>query len=119
MCLEQLMWLDAGTVLRIEWAFDVIVVRRIGLDEEIRYEEERLVDLETLAAMRGGLGENYRRSLQAILTAVPDGLIFAEIVMALRERQHHTVHRGTIHAILRSGGFVQKDRRWFAALMGR
>jgi len=26
-----------------------------------------------------------------------------------------TIHRGSIHAILQSGGFVQKDRRWFAA----
>jgi hypothetical protein len=112
---ERLMWLDAGTVLRVEWAPDVVVIQRVGQDEEIRHEEERLVDLEALATMRGGLGESYRRSLQAILTAAPNGLIFAEIVIALRERQQHTVHRGTIHAILHSGGFVQKDRRWFAA----
>jgi hypothetical protein len=112
---DRLMWLDAGTVLRIEWAPDVVVIQKRSQDEEIRHEEERLVDLEVLATMRGGLGENYRRSLQAILTAAPDGLIFAEIVIALRERQRHAVHRGTIHAILHSGGFIQKDRRWFAA----
>jgi hypothetical protein len=112
---DRLMWLEAGTVLRIEWAPDVIVIQKLSQDEEIRDEEERLVDLEALATMRGGLGENYRRSLQAILTAAPEGLVFAEIVIALRERQHHAVHRGTIHAILYSGGFVQKERRWFAA----
>lgn len=111
----RLTWLDAGTVLRIEWAPDVIVFQRIGQDEAVRNEEERLVDLEALAALRGGLGENYRRSLQAILAAAPDGLTFAEVVIALRERQQHEVHRGTIHALLSSGGFVRKDRRWFAA----
>ncbi len=112
---DRLMWLDAGTVLRIEWAPDIIVIQKIRQDEAVRDEESRLVDLEALATMRGGLGENYRRSLQAILTAAPEGLTFAEIVLALRKRQQHDVHRGTIHAILYSGGFVQKDRRWFAA----
>jgi hypothetical protein len=45
----------------------------------------------------------------------PDGLTFAEIIIALRERQQHEVHRGTIHALLSSGGFVQREHRWFAA----
>jgi hypothetical protein len=112
---DRLMWLDAGAVLRVEWAPDVIVIQKVGQDEAVRNEESRLVDLEALATVRGGLGENYRRSLQAILTAAPEGLVFAEIVLALRKRQQHEVHRGTIHAILYSGGFIQKDRRWFAA----
>jgi len=112
---DRLMWLEAGTVLRIEWAPDVIVMEKVGQDEAVQNEEARLVDLETLATLRGGLGENYRRSLQAILAEAPEGLVFAEVVMALRKRQQHEVHRGTIHAILYSGGFVRKDRRWFAA----
>jgi hypothetical protein len=112
---DRLMWLDAGTVLRIEWAPDIIVIQRIRQDEAVRDEEARLVDLEALAAVRGGLGENYRRSVQAILNEAPEGLTFAEIVIALRQRQQHEVHRGTIHAILYSGGFLRKDRRWFAA----
>ena len=112
---DRLMWLDAGAVLHIEWAPDVVLIQKVGQDEAVRDEEARLVDLEALATMRGGLGENYRRSLQAILAAAPEGLTFAEVVLALRQRQQHEVHRGTIHAILQSGGFVQKDRRWFAA----
>lgn len=112
---DRLMWLDAGAVLRIEWAPDVVLIQKVGQDEAARDEEARLVDLEALATVRGGLGENYRRSLQAILAAAPEGLTFAEVVLTLRQRQQHEVHRGTIHAILHSGGFVQKDRRWFAA----
>lgn len=112
---ERLAWLAAGTVLRIEWTPDNIVIQQMSLDEAVQDEEARLVDLEALAAMRGGLGENYRRSLQAILTAAPEGLVFAEIVLALRQRQQHDVHRGSIHAILSCGGFLHKDRRWFAA----
>ena len=112
---DRLMWLEAGTVLHIEWAPDVIVIQKMNQDEAIRDEEARLVDLEALATVRGGLGENYRRSLQAILTEAPEGLVFAEVVIALRKRQQHEVHRGTIHAILYSGGFVQKESRWFAA----
>lgn len=112
---DKLMWLEAGAILRIEWAPENIVLRQIGQDEAVHDEESRLVDLEALAAMRGGLGENYRRSLQAILTEAPQGLTFAEIIIALRNRQQHEVHRGTIHAILYSGGFVRKDRRWCAA----
>ena len=93
----------------------MIVIEKVGQDEAVQDEEARLVDLETLATLRGGLGENYRRSLQTILTEAPEGLVFAEVVIALRKRQQHEVHRGTIHAILYSGGFVQKDHRWFAA----
>jgi hypothetical protein len=65
--------------------------------------------------LRGGLGESYRRSLQAILQDAPQGLVFAEIVKALRERQQHNIHRGTIHALLYGGGFLRRDSRWFAA----
>jgi hypothetical protein len=112
---KRLMELYAGTILRIEWAPDMIVFQQIGQDEAVQEEEARLIDLEALAAMRGGLGESYRRSIQAILEEAPQGLTFAEIVQEVRRRQQHEVHRGTIHALLHSGGFVQRDRRWFAA----
>ncbi|HCI80964.1 MAG TPA: hypothetical protein DHW02_14890, partial [Ktedonobacter sp.] len=75
----------------------------------------RLVDLDALSILRGGLGESYRSSLQDILTAHPEGLPFATLVKALRECQQHDVHRGTIHALLTGGGFEQRERRWFAA----
>ena len=113
---DHLMWLEAGTILRVDWTPDSIVFQTLGLDEDVRAEEARLIDVEALAAMRGGQGENYRRSLQAILVAAPEGLSFAEIIIALRERQQHEVHRGTIHALLYSGGFLHKEGRWFAAL---
>ena len=112
---EHLMWLEAGTILRVDWTPDSIVFQTLGLDEGVRAEEARLIDVKALAAMRGGQGENYRRSLQAILAAAPEGLSFAEIIIALRERQQHEVHRGTIHALLYNGGFLHKDNLWFAA----
>ena len=112
---EKLAWLEAGDIVRIEWAPDVVVMRLVGHDADIKREEARLVDLEALSSLRGGLGESYRRSLQAILLECPQGLPFAEVVHAVRERQNHEVHRGTIHALLHSGGFVQKERRWYAA----
>ena len=112
---EKLEWLEAGDILRIEWTPDVVVLRITGHDEELQIEESRLVDLEELAALRGGLGESYRRSLQTILMGAPEGLTFAETVRAMRERQDHAVHRGTIRALLYNGGFLRKERRWFAA----
>ncbi len=113
---DRLMELYAGTILRIEWTPGSIVFQQIGQDEAVQEEEARLVDLEALASVRGGPGESYRRSIQAILEEAPQGLTFAEIVRAVRHRQQHEVHRGTIHALLHSGGFVQENRRWFAAL---
>jgi len=112
---EKLAWLEAGDILHIEWAPDVVVLRMAGHDSEVQNEESRLVDLGELATLRGGLGESYRRSLQSILQDAPAGLTFVEVVKALRERQQHNMHRGTIRALLYSGGFVQKDRRWFPA----
>ena len=113
--LRRLEWLSAGTLLRIEWAPDIIVMRQVGHDDEVEREEARLADLEALAELRGGLGESYRQSLQALLAASPDGMTLTEVVAAIRERQSHDVHRGTIRALLYNGGFVQKDHRWFAA----
>lgn len=91
------------------------MLRIAGHDAEVQREESRLIDLEALSAMRGGLGESYRRSLQAILQGAPQGLAFAEIVQALCERQQHAIHRGTIHSLLYGGGFMQRESRWFAA----
>jgi hypothetical protein len=112
---EQLAWCEAGDLLRVEWSGDGVVLRVAGHDSAVQEEETRLVDPEALAALRGGLGESYRRSLQAILAAEPNGLRFPEVVVALRERQGHAVHGGTVRALLHAGGFVQRDGRWLAA----
>ena len=53
------MWLEAGRILRVDWTPDSIVFQMLGLDEDVRAEEARLIDVEALAAMRGGQGENY------------------------------------------------------------
>jgi hypothetical protein len=112
---DHLAWCEAGQRLRLEWTPEVIVVRLLDVDPEVQREEARLVDLEALAELRGGLGESYRRSLQIVLSEAPDGLTFADVVEALRARQGHEVHRGTVRALLSSGGFVRRDGRWFVA----
>jgi hypothetical protein len=112
---NQLEWLEAGDLLRIDWVLESIIMRRSGHDDEIQSEEMRLVDPEALKALRGGLGESYRQSLQAILTAAPDGLTFPQLVAVLSERQGHDVHRGTVRTLLYAGGFIHHDGRWFAA----
>jgi hypothetical protein len=112
---NQLAWCEAGDLLHIEWTPEVVVLRLAGHNREIQYEETRLIDVQALAELRGGLGESYRRSLQAILSELPDGLTFKDIVAALRERQGHTVHSGTVRALLYAGGFVRHQGRWCAA----
>ncbi len=112
---DQLAWCEAGQRMRLEWAPEVIVLRLLDVDSEVQREEARLVDLEALAELRGGLGESYRRSLQIILSEASDGLTFADVVEALRARQGHDVHRGTVRALLSLGGFVRRDGRWFTA----
>jgi hypothetical protein len=99
-------------VVRIDWTADVLVFRTSGIDAEVQREETRLVDLEALKALRGGLGESYRRSLVTILESAPDGLTFRELVAAIRHRQNHEVHRGTIRALLSTAGFIQHDGHW-------
>ena len=44
-----------------------------------------------------------------------EGLTFAQVVKALRERQGHDIHHGTVRAILYAGGFVERKGHWFAA----
>jgi hypothetical protein len=112
---HQLAWCEAGDLLHIEWTPEVVVLRLTGHDTEVQREETRLLDVQALAELRGGLGESYRRSLQAILGGLPDGLTFKDVVAALRERQGHTVHRGTVRALLYAGGFIQHQRPWCAA----
>ena len=73
------------------------------------------MDPQALKALRGGAGESYRQSLQAILSERSEGLTFVEVVQALRERQGHDVARNTVRAILYAGGFLHRDGRWFAA----
>lgn len=112
---RKLEWLEAGDLLRIQWAPDVVVLRLAGHDDEVQREEERLVDPQALKALRGVLGESYRQSLQAILSEKADGLTFVQVVQTLRERQGHDVPRSTVRAILYAGGFVHRNGRWFAA----
>ncbi len=112
---RKLEWLEAGDLLRIQWTPDVVVLRTAGHDDEVQREEERLVDPQALKALRGGLGETYRQSLQAILSEKADGLTFVQVVQTLRERQGHDVPRNTVRAILYAGGFLHRNSHWFAA----
>jgi len=112
---RKLEWLEAGDLLRIQWTPEVVVLRLAGHDDEVQREEMRLVDLQALKVLRRGLGETYRQSLQAILAEKAEGLIFAQVVHALRKRQEHDVPRNTVRALLYTGGFVRRDGRWFAA----
>jgi hypothetical protein len=112
---HQLEWREAGDLLRAEWRPDVVVLRIIGHNDEVQREETRLVDPQALKTLRGGLGESYRQSLQAILLEKAEGPTFLQVVGALRERQGHDLHRGTVRALLYAGGFVQRKGHWFAA----
>jgi hypothetical protein len=112
---RKLEWLEAGDLLRVVWTPDVVVLRMAGHDDEVQREETRLVDPQALKALRGGLGESYRQSLQAILSEKADGLTFVQVVQTLRERQGHDVPRSTVRAILYAGGFLHRNGRWFAA----
>jgi len=115
---QKLAWLEAGDVLQGQWTPEVVVLRITEHDDEVQREESRLVDPQALKALRGGIGETYRQSLQAILAEHVEGLTFAQVVNALRERQEHDVHRGTVRALLYASGFVQRGGRWFAAPQG-
>ncbi len=111
---RQLEWCEAGERVQVEWMADVVLLRVDGVDLEVQREETRLVDLQELAALRGGRGESYRQSLLAILRDTPQGLTFPEVVTALRERQGHETHRGTIRSVLSAGGFLCREGRWYA-----
>ena len=100
--------------LQIQWNAEQIVLREAGIDAEVQQAETRLVDMEELKKLRGGLGESYRQAIQAILMAAPNGLTFQELASAINQRQNHEVARGTIRSILSGGGFIQRERRWFA-----
>jgi hypothetical protein len=112
---QKLAWLEAGNVLQGQWTPDVVVLLITGHDDEVQREESRLVDPQALKALRGGIGETYRQSIQTILAEHVEGLTCSQVVSALRERQGHDVHRGTVRALLYAGGFVQQGGRWFAA----
>jgi hypothetical protein len=112
---DRLAWCEAGEVLAVEWSADVVVLRQHGVDEQVRQEESRLVDRDALAALRGGVGESYRQSLMTILTGAPNGMTFREVVEALRARQQHVVHQGTVRTLLCAGAFVCREGRWFTA----
>lgn len=112
---HKLAWLEAGDVFLGQWTPEVVILRITEHDDEVQREELRLVDPQALKALRGGIGETYRQSIQAILTEKSEGLTFAQVVRALHERQGHDVHRGTIRTLLYAGGFIQRNGRWFAA----
>ena len=42
-------------------------------------------------------------------------MTFREVVEALRARQQHVVHQGTVRALLCAAAFVCRDGRWFTA----
>lgn len=110
---DQLAWCSPGERIQVDWAADVLVLRTAGIDSQVQEEEVRLVDPDALRKLRGGVGETYRESLVAILKETPAGLTFPEVVGAVRDRQLHTAHRGTIRTVLSAGGFVQRGDRWF------
>jgi hypothetical protein len=112
---QKLEWREAGDVLHGTWTPGVVVLRVTGHDDEVQQEESRLVDPQALRTLRGGIGETYRQSIQAILSENIGGLTFAQVVRELRERQGHDVHRGTVRTLLYAGGFVQRSGCWFAA----
>jgi hypothetical protein len=112
---HKLAWLEAGDVLHGTWTSEVVILRITGHDDEVQREESRLVDPEALKALRGGIGETYRQSIQAILSEKTEGLTFAQVVRAVGERQGHDVHHGTVRTLLYTGGFVQRNNCWFAA----
>lgn len=109
---DRLAWREAGERFEIVWADEALVFRLAGMDAEVQREETRLADAETLAGLRGGVGESYRQSVAAILAEHPGGLPFRDLLDALRERQGHDVHRGTLRAILHAGGFWFQGGRW-------
>jgi hypothetical protein len=111
---ERLAWREAGERFEITWVAECLVLRPSGMDAEVQREETRLADAEVLAALRGGLGEPYRQSVAAILAGQPNGLSFRDLLAAVRDRQRHEVHRGTLRAVLHAGGFVCRDGRWQA-----
>ncbi|HEY0753737.1 MAG TPA: hypothetical protein VGD98_07235 [Ktedonobacteraceae bacterium] len=114
--LNKIAWeRDPGDVLHVMWAPDVITISISGHNEQVQQEEARLVDRETLKELRGSLGEAYRDSMQRLLSMNPAGMTRQEIMLALRERLGHTVHHGTVLALLSRGGFVKREQRWFAA----
>jgi hypothetical protein len=112
---RKLEWLEAGDLLRIQWMPGVVALRLAGHDDEVQREEARLVDPQALKSLRGGLGETYRQSLQVILSEKSEGLTFAQVVGALRDRQGHDIPRNTVRALLYAGGFIRHHGLWFAA----
>jgi hypothetical protein len=62
--LNKIGFFSAGIKLRIEWNVDGLVLREEGHDQEVQQEETRLVDLEELKHLRGGIGEGYRQTIQ-------------------------------------------------------
>lgn len=109
----QLEWCEVGTKLHLAWNGELIRISVVGFDSAIAQEESRLVDIEALAQLRKGKGESYRASIATLLEFGGQGLELPELVERLSQRVEHAVHVGTVRAILRAGGFAQKEGRWF------
>ena len=112
--LEQLAFLEAGTVLEVTLSATSIVFRVSSVDQKVAEEEVRLVDLNDLAQLRSTTLESYRSSIHAILTKnMP--LRFQELYEELCRRQQHQPNRATIRSILSSSPefvFVKAEGKW-------
>jgi len=109
---SQLGWCDTGRKLRVKWLPDALLFILEGIDLDIHREESRLVDLDEIGHLRGGLSESYYKSIEQALKAAENGLPFRELVEAVRARQQHNVSGRTIRALMSAAGFICQDNRW-------
>jgi hypothetical protein len=108
---ETFEWEEAGRKLKVQWRPAGLVLRLCEVDEEVREEELRHVDPQTLYDLRMGRGESYRRSLVGILRE--GGLGFRALYNELSARQGHRPSRASIHAVLaHAPEFVLTNELW-------
>lgn len=109
---EVLEWEEAGRKLYIRWQPAGLVLRLGEVDEQVREEETRHVDPQTLYELRMGHGESYRQSLADILHE-RGGLGFRALYDELSKRQGHYPSRPSVRAVLaHSPEFVRSDELW-------
>lgn len=112
---DQLAFLEAGTMLKIVWNSAGFTFDLAGQNAEILAEEARLIDLTELADVRSVLLESYRASLRALLASEQQGKTFAELYLALCQRQQHKPNTSTIRTILSASPeftFDQVEKTW-------
>lgn len=113
--MDQLAFLDAGTILEVSWSDAGLAFNIAGSDPEIFEEEARLIDLTELAQLRSTVLESYRASLRVLLTSANEGKNFAELYQELCQRQQHKPNRSTIRTILSSSPefcFEKFESKW-------